>query len=143
MIALLVVLLVELQAQPAVTKTIKVKPAALAAAMQKAILGLVAQTDGVTGPPFARYISRADTYVVEVGLPVAKGDVVLPAGPAAMIEFRGPHAKLAAAHAELDAWLAANKRTARGPRWEVYVTNPITTPDPAAQVTRVYVPLAK
>ncbi|MBA3500440.1 MAG: AraC family transcriptional regulator, partial [Deltaproteobacteria bacterium] len=52
-------------------------------------------------------------------------------------------AKLAAAHAELDAWLAANKRAAVGPRWEVYVTNPITTPDPDAQTTRVYAPLAK
>ena len=143
MIALLVVIIVELQGQPAATKTIEVKPAALAAALQKTILGLVATTEGVAGPPFARYVSRAETYVVEVGLPVHKGKPVLPAGPAAMVEFHGPHAKLATAHAELDAWLAANKRTASGPRWEVYVTNPVMTPDPAKQVTRVYVPLAK
>ena len=97
----------------------------------------------MTGPPFARYLSRGATFVVEVGVPVRKGKTALPAGPAAVVEFRGPHAKLATAHAELDAWLAANKRTAAGPRWEVYVTNPITTPDPDAQTTRVYVPLAK
>jgi AraC family transcriptional regulator len=133
----------ELAAQPALTKTIKAKPAQLAAAMQKAILGLVAEADVVTGPPFARYLSRGATFVVEVGVPVRKGRAALPAGPAAVVEFRGPHAKLAAAHAELDVWLAANKRTAAGARWEVYVTNPITTPDANAQTTRVYAPLAK
>jgi effector-binding domain-containing protein len=126
-----------------VTKTIRVKPDALAAAMQQAILGLVASVEGISGPPFARYRSRGATYVVEVGVPVQKGRPVLPAGPAAVLEFRGPHAKLATAHAELDAWLVANKRAAAGARWEVYVTNPITTPDPAAQTTRIYAPLAR
>ena len=132
-----------LAAQSAVTRTIRVSPAKLAAAMQQAILGLVATTEGVSGPPFARYVSRGEIYVVEVGLPTKTGKAVLPSGPAAVALFRGPHAKLDAAHAELDAWLVANKRKAAGPRWEVYVTNPITTPDPAAQVTRVYAPLAK
>jgi effector-binding domain-containing protein len=131
-----------LTAQPAVTKTIRAKPAQLGAEMQKAILGLVATTEGITGPPFARYVSRAEVYVVEVGLPTKTGKATLPAGPAAVVEFRGPHAKLADAHAELDAWLAANKRT-QSARWEVYVTNPITTPDPDTQITRVYAALAK
>jgi hypothetical protein len=131
-----------LVAQPATTKTIKVKPAQLGAEMQKAILGLVATTEGITGAPFAKYLSRGEVYVVEVGLPTKTGKASLPAGPAAVVEFRGPHAKLATAHAELDAWLAASKRTQTA-RWEVYVTNPITTPDPAAQVTRVYAALAK
>ena len=130
----------QLAAQPALTKTIKAKPARLAAALQRAILGLVATADAVTGPPFARYLSRGATYVVEVGVPVRSGNATLPAGPAAVLEVRGPHDRLGAAHAELDAWLVANKRTA-GTRWEVYVTNPITTPDPAAQVTRIYAPL--
>jgi AraC family transcriptional regulator len=132
-----------LAAQPALTKTIRAKPAQLAAEMQKAVLGLIASAESVTGPPFAVYLTRGDVFVVLVGVPVPKGKPALPAGPAAVVEFRGPHAKLADAHAELDAWLAANKRTAAGARWEVYVTNPITTPDPNAQTTRVYAPLAK
>ena len=141
--AFAIVMIVQLAAQPAATKTIRVKPAVLAVKLQQAILSLIATTDAITGPPFARYLSRGETFVVEVGVPVRTGTTGLPAGPAAMIEFHGPHAKLAAAHAELDAWLATNKRTANGPRWEVYVTNPITTPDPAVQTTRVYAPLAK
>lgn len=132
----------KLPAQPAVTKTIRAKPAQLGAEMQKAILGLVATTEGITGPPFARYVSRAEVYVVEVGLPTKTGKPALPAGEAAVVELKGPHAKLATAHAELDAWLAANKRKETA-RWEVFLTNPITTPDPNAQVTRVYVSLAK
>lgn len=129
-------------AQRTTSTTIRAKPAQLGAEMQKAILGLVATTEGITGPPFARYVSRGETYVVEVGLPTKAGKTALPAGSVAVVEFRGPHAKLADAHAELDAWLAANKRTATT-RWEVYLTNPITTPDPAAQVTHVYALLAK
>lgn len=139
---LLLVKIEMLAAQPAATKTIKVKPAQLAAEMQKTILGLVTTTEGITGPPFAKYVTRGEIFVVEVGVPTKNGKAVLPAGEAAVVEFRGPHAKLAEAHAELDAWLVANKRT-QAARWEVYVTNPITTPDPAAQVTRVYVSLAK
>jgi hypothetical protein len=132
----------ELPAQPAVIKTIRAKPSELAAKLQTAILSLIATTDAITGPPFARYLARGKMFVVEVGVPVRKSKTALMAGPAAVVEFRGPHDKLAMAHTELDAWLVANKRTASGPRWEVYVTNPITTPDPAAQTTRVYVPLA-
>lgn len=142
----------QLPAQPALVATVRAKPAELARAMQQAILGLVVQAQRhaleLAGPPCARYVARGDTFVVDACLPIrtrpaskAVRTIELPAGPAAVVVFTGPHAKLAGAHAELDAWLAANERVAAGPRWEVYVTNPVTTPDPAAQTTRVYVPL--
>ena len=91
--------------------------------------------------------------MVEAALPVIKRPTgklgagvragALPAGPAATLVHRGRHAELDRAHATLDAWLVANKRRAAGPRWEVFMTNPLTTPDPDAQETRVVVPLQR
>lgn len=146
--------LLELQAQPAMATTVRARPDELRDALGRAILGLIASRTPadpeLAGPPFARYLSRGDasdpTLVVEVGLPVARAAdrdaIELPAGPAATLLFVGPHPELPRAHAILDAWLARHQRTAAGPRWEVYLTNPITTPDPAAQRTLVVAPLA-
>jgi len=146
----------ELAARPAIATTVRAKPTELAAAMQTAMLSLIAAAQQhdlqIVAPPLARYLSRGDTFVVEAALPVRKSPaklgkqlraISLPAGPAAVVVVRGPHTRLASGHAELDRWLAANKRATAGARWEVYVTNPITTPDPDAQVTRIYAPLAK
>lgn len=141
----------KLPAQTAIATTVRAKPAELAAAMQKAMLDLLtsARDVEIAGPPFARYLSRGETYVVEAAIPIKPPTrptklrtIKLPAGSAAVVVHTGSHAKLLAAHAELDAWLASNRRAAAGPRFEVYLTNPITTPDPNAQVTRVYAPLA-
>lgn len=143
----------DLRAQPALARTVRARPEELATALGGAIIGLVARTTAsgpeAAGPPFARYLSRGDagdpTYVVEVGLPVVRSPdedaVELPAGPAAALLFVGRHEELPRAHATLDAWLAAHGRRAAGPRWEVFLTNPLTTPDPAAQRTKVFVPL--
>jgi effector-binding domain-containing protein len=151
---------VELVAQPVIVKTVRARPAALADTLRDTILSLVltAQQRGVAvvGPPFARYQSRGTAaepvMVVDVGLPVASrptgtlGPDVrvaeLPAGAAAVVVHHGRHAELGRAHATLDRWLTAHHRQAAGPRWESYLTNPITTPDPDAQQTRVVVPLA-
>ena len=55
---------------------------------------------------------------------------------------RSPHdLQGSAAHAKLDAWLTKSGKTARGPRWEVYTTTPLTTPDPDAQVTQLVIPV--
>jgi effector-binding domain-containing protein len=160
MIALLVAFLalndvrvVELSRQPAVVRTVKTKPASLAVEITKAVVSLVASDEFViTGPPFARYQTRtAKLVVVEIGVPVRKTPAALgkgmraidlPAGPAAELVVTGRHEDLPKAHAELDAWLAAEMREPAGPRWEVYLTNPLTTPDPAAQQTKIVVPLA-
>lgn len=157
MIALLMVLaladvrVVELQRQHAIVTTVTTKPELLDSAITDAVLSLITAADStpITGAPFARYQVRdAKRVVVEIGLPVRKPPAVkkpiraieLPGGEAAELVFTGRHADLPKAHAKLDAWLAREKRAATT-RWEVYVTNPITTPDPAAQQTRIVAPL--
>ncbi len=148
-----------LAAQPALVTTVRAKPDALEAALLPAYLSLVATTQNenleVTGPPFARYVSRGTTkdprYVVEAGLPIRRKPIgkpskkvraiTLPGGPAVIVEHKGNRSGLPAAHAKLDAWLTKSGKTARGPRWEVYTTTPLTTPDPDAQVTQLVIPV--
>ena len=160
MIALLVAIIslsdvrvVELQRQPAVVRTVKTTPVSLAAEITKAVVSLISSEDfEITGAPFARYQTRTDKLVVaEIGVPVKKAPktlrkelraIELPAGPAAELTLTGRHEDLPKANAELDAWLAKEKRKPAGARWEVYLTNPVTTPDPAAQQTKIVVPLA-
>lgn len=148
---------ITLDAQPALARTIRATPDALATAIGGAVLSLIATADqhtlAVVGPPFARYLSRGAQLEVEVGLPVRSASkkapskgvraIELPAGSAATLVFRGRHEDLWRAHAMLDAWLAQNKRKAAGARWEVYVTNPLTTRDPALHETRIIAPLAE
>jgi effector-binding domain-containing protein len=69
-----------------------------------------------------------DVPHVEVGVEVAapfapSGPVIcsaLPAGPVATAVHRGPYEQLAATHAAVRAWCAAQGRALAGPRWEVY-----------------------
>jgi hypothetical protein len=61
---------------------------------------------------------------VEVPAPFAPPAPVicsaLPAGPVATTVHRGPYEQLAAAHAAVRAWCAAQGHALAGPRWEVY-----------------------
>jgi AraC family transcriptional regulator len=149
--------LVTLEAQPTIVRTVKAAPDALGSAIAGAVLSLIATADqhslAIVGPPFARYVARGKRVQVEVGVPVRKAaagkqlgkDIragELPAGPAATLMFRGRHDDLARGHALLDAWLVNHDWKAAAPRWEVYVTNPVQTPDPTSQQTRIVVPLA-
>lgn len=139
---------VDLTPQPVVEQTLRVAEADLPDQLPAAVLAVVgaAVRAGLdpAGPPFARYLSRGATYVVEVGIPVRVAPrraprgltaATLPGGPAATLVHRGPHAELPRAHAALDAWLAAHHRTAAGPRWEIYL-------DPSGP-TRIVAPLAR
>lgn len=147
-----------LVAQPAIARTVRAKPAELSTAITSAVLGLVVTADQnslvIVGPPFARYRARGSASIeVEVGVPVRKRPqgklgkdvraIDLPAGPAAVVVFRGRREQLPRAHAALDAWLAEHHKQPAGARWEVYVTNPLQTPDPDAQETRVVAPFAE
>jgi hypothetical protein len=146
---------VTLQPQPAIVRTLRAKPAELADAMLKTVLALlgIAQQQGldVAGPPFAIHILNGAELVVDAGLPVrtaattslTKGcrAITLPGGRAALLVVHGPHDQLPVAHARLDRWLAAQHETAAGARWEIYRTNPLTTPKPADQETAIVVPL--
>ena len=148
---------VTLEAQPAIVRTVKAAPDALGSSIAGAVLSLIAAADqhalAIVGPPFARHVAGGKQIELEVGVPVRKAPAKqrlgkdirageLPAGPAATLLFRGRHDDLPRAHAVIDAWLASHDRKAAAPRWEVYVTNPVQTPDPASQQTRIVVPLA-
>ena len=149
--------IVELKAQPAIVRTVKVAPDQLGTAIAGAVMALIGTADrhvlAIAGPPFARYFARGAQVEVEVGVPIRKAPtkplgsnvraIELPAGPAATLVYRGRHDDLPRAHAELDRWLASHERTPNGARWEVYMTSPIETLDPAKQETRIVVPLSR
>ncbi len=150
---------ITLEAQPTIQRKVRAKPEAFATAVGGAVMALMASAGDSSletiGPPFARYTLRSTTMIeADVGIPVRKAAVQktlpdgirasdLPAGRAAVLLFRGRHEHLPRAHAELDAWLAANKKKPAGSRWEVYVTNPFETPDPDAQQTRIVAPIQR
>jgi len=146
-----------LEAQPTITKRVRTSPDRLGAAIAAAVLELLSAADTntlqIVGPPFARYLLRGKQLDVEVGVPLRKASTAkklgksiradtLPGGRVARLNVRGKHEDLPKAHGALDTWLDAHDEKAAGARWEIYVTNPITTPDPAAQETTIVVPLA-
>lgn len=113
--------------------------------------GHLARAGGqMAGPPFSRYFGMpASTADVEAGFPVDRpvapgGRVVpgeLPAGPAAVTVHSGLYETIGAAYEAIGRWLAENKRQPAGPPWEVYLTDPVATPDPAQWRTEVIQPL--
>jgi 4,4'-diaponeurosporenoate glycosyltransferase len=148
--------IVALTAQPAIVRRIQARPAELEGRLRSAILAMLAEATAggldLAGPPFVRYHARGELWDVEAGLPVVKAPpatpgaatqpATLPAGDAATLVHVGPYPQLPAAHEALARWAAASKRTAAGAGWEVYLTNPITTPDPARARTKLFLPLA-
>ncbi len=105
-----------------------------------------------TGPPFTRYHSTSDIQNLEleagftVSAPLAgEGRVVpglLPGGDVIATDHFGRYEDLPNAGAALDAWLGAHRRTAAGPNWEYYWTDPGAEPDPAKWRTEVLKPLS-
>jgi effector-binding domain-containing protein len=104
----------------------------------------------IAGPPFSRYHSWSETEIdLEAGIPVqqpvaAKGRVAsseLPAGKAVTCWHVGPYDGLGAAHAGLQAHLAAQRLQARGGAWEVYWTDPGMVKDQAKWKTQLFAPI--
>jgi effector-binding domain-containing protein len=132
----------------------KIKPAEIATTLSvllPEVFEHVRMVGGKTaGPPFARYHAVSETEIdIEAGLPVhapieAKGRVAnseLPAGKAVTCWHIGPYDKLAAAHAGLQAHLAAQKLQARGGCWEVYWTDPGMVEDTSKWRTQLFAPI--
>jgi AraC family transcriptional regulator len=118
-------------------------PAVFAYAQQKGI--------AFASPPFTRYVEMSrGLMTVEAGFAIAapaqgEGDIVateLPGGTAAVAIHLGPYEKLGEPHAQIERWLEAQQLKAGAP-WEVYVTDPATTPNPAEWRTEVVYPLAR
>jgi len=104
----------------------------------------------IAGRPFTRYHGfNGEEIDLEAGFPVAAvasgSDRVrassLPGGEVVSTVHRGPYERLPDAGAALGEWLREHDRTAAGPMWELYVTNPGDVTDPADYETIVSVPL--
>jgi effector-binding domain-containing protein len=86
---------------------------------------------------------------IEVGMPIAApatgGDgiaaIELPGGLAAVAIHRGHYEKLGDTHAAVARWIAEHGLEGASSPWEVYVTDPGETPDPADWQTEVIHPL--
>jgi AraC family transcriptional regulator len=115
---------------------------------------MYAQKSGfaLAGQPFTRYLDIGrGAMEIEGGMAIsgtARGEGAielseLPGGTVAVATHIGPYDKLADTHGVIDAWLAANASTyARaGAPWEVYVTDPGETPNPAEWKTDVFYPI--
>jgi effector-binding domain-containing protein len=111
-----------------------------------------AQGAQMSGPPFTRYhvIDRGKNRIdLEAGIPLAApitaaGRVqpaTLPAGKAAMTWHRGSYHDLQKSYDRLEAWMKAEKLTARGGFWEIYWTDPGLEPDPSTWRTQIYWPV--
>jgi effector-binding domain-containing protein len=102
------------------------------------------------GPPFARFEMHAGGFDVEAGMPVAvtiTGDESvqpgqLPAGPAARTTHVGRYEEMGPAYDALLAWVRDRGGIPAGAPWEVYLTDPVTSPDPQTWRTEVLLPYA-
>ncbi len=132
--------------------TAEAKAQALAAAYTRIdafIQGAELQASGA--PVAATLSSDADTWMFRAGIPVtgplpkadAEGPVSLsatPAGEVLKVTHTGPYASLGDTYAAIDAWSTLHKRELGEGSWEVYVSDPTTTPE-ADLVTKIYLPL--
>lgn len=111
-----------------------------------------AQQHGVpfAGPPFTRYVEVGrGMMTIEGGMPIAapsqgEGDIEpieLPGGPAATAIHHGSYETLHATYVVIEKWIAEQKLEVAGPPWEVYLTDPGTTPDPQDWRTEIVFPL--
>jgi effector-binding domain-containing protein len=119
-------------------------PAFIASALVEVREVLEAQGLEAAGPPFARYAISGRGFDVEAGLPSSArvrrtGQVEaaeLPGGPAIVILHHGSYDDVASGYRAAQKWIAANRWTATGAAWEVYLDGP-EVPEPR---TLVYMP---
>jgi effector-binding domain-containing protein len=113
---------------------------------------VAAQGIAAAGPIFSHHLRMdPDTFDFEIGVPVsapisAAGRVragQLPAARVARTVYHGPYEGLAAAWAEFDAWIAAERYAAAPDLWECYLSGPDSDPDPAAWRTELNRPLTE
>jgi AraC family transcriptional regulator len=106
----------------------------------------------MTGPPFARYPEIGmGSLVIESGFPISApvseepGDgiqaLTIPAGPAAVAIHRGPYERLPETYGAMEIWIQEEGRSAGGPPWETYLTDPGEHPDPQTWETEIVQPL--
>lgn len=87
-----------------------------------------------TGVPMAWYIKQKAPYFFEAGIPVNKSGTKavagvqireMRAGKAVIAHFFGPFKMLPQGYDAIKEWIKENKKSAAGPSYEIYLTDPI------------------
>ena len=148
----------EVAPQPVLIRSFRVNRTEISKAIGEGLESVFgyAQRHGLalTGRPFARYPDVGPGQLtIEPGMYVS-GDheprdpddtgvaiEILPGGLLASTVHAGPYETLPEAYAALEAWMAAEGLTKNGAPWEIYVTDPMATPDQAAWRTEVCWPV--
>lgn len=155
--------LTTINAQPTLAIRAKVPMAEIGARLGELLpkAFMTAQMKGaqMVGPPYVRYLDArlgedgyqpmGEIIEIEAGVPVAsrvegEGDVQpyeLPGGEAAVGWHIGPYERVGDTYAVLWQLVRAEGRSAGGPPWEVYWTDPGEEPDPAKWRTQVFQPI--
>lgn len=125
-------------------------PAFYDQAYGRVVQALTAAGVAPAGPALGWYAGMpTDTVDVAAGFAVPDGSgplegvdtLDLPASAAVVGTYTGPYDGLADAWGEVVAWAGRHGAAGRGDFWEEYVTEPSPDGDPAANVTRLVLPL--
>lgn len=109
-----------------------------------------AQGIAPTGPPFCHHLKiTPDTFDFQISVPVASPVTAAgrvrpsqwPAMKVARTVYQGAYEGLGAAWGEFDAWIAAQGLKAAPDLWEVYLSGPESSSDPATFRTQLNRPL--
>ncbi len=145
---------VEVRAQPALVIRSAVPPSEVAqtlgSSIPKVLKFVEARGGSLAGPPITRYLSQSsELFEIEVGFPLTsplagEGEIVaieLPGGKAALTNHFGSYQRLGEGHRAIIEWVMANQKSIAGPPWEVYLSDPSSTPEEEL-VTRIFYPIA-
>ncbi len=120
-------------------------------ALHRAMAAVQAQGHHPTGPPIALYHGKPHGSVdVEAGFPVeapitpSEGVTPgrLPGGRVVEATHVGSYDEMARTYDAVVAWMAERRLTPAEEMWEVYLTDPVTQPDPATWRTQIFWPVA-
>jgi AraC family transcriptional regulator len=123
---------------------------AISSSIEAVVNFLEAKKLNPVGAPFTRtYSFENGVLEFEAGFPVlptTKGDgniiaTELPQAKVVSTVHVGPQETSENAYKAIHAWMAQNGKSPAGAPWEVYLTDPATTPEANAQ-TRIYFPYA-
>ena len=146
--------LVTLDSAPAavVSETVPVRdlPAFFGRAFDAAAAAAKSQGVEVVGQPFALY-NGAPTDVIDVSggfrvsaaiQPVGDvGPMELPGGRAVTTIYVGPYDMIESTYAKMHVWMSTKRLTPASRMWEVYLSDPMTEPDPSAWRTQIVWPV--
>lgn len=108
---------------------------------------------GITpaAPPRLVYLSmEGERWTAEANVPIVGGDAPasdlvvreMPRGAVASAVHRGPYEELGMAYEDVKQWIEANGYAPGEPLFDIYLTDPAETPDPADYETQICWPIS-